>query len=52
MEPVRKSVTVNKSPKEAFALFTERFATWWPQDALGGAGAGPDVRSGDAPGHP
>jgi uncharacterized protein YndB with AHSA1/START domain len=27
---VRKSVTVNCSPEEAFALFTDGLATWWP----------------------
>jgi uncharacterized protein YndB with AHSA1/START domain len=28
--PVKKSITVKKSPGEAFALFTEGIATWWP----------------------
>jgi uncharacterized protein YndB with AHSA1/START domain len=27
---VRKSVTVGCSPDEAFTLFTEHIATWWP----------------------
>jgi uncharacterized protein YndB with AHSA1/START domain len=29
---VRKSVSVNCSPSDAFALFTERLETWWPFD--------------------
>ena len=30
LEPLRKSVTVKKPQREAFALFTEGVATWWP----------------------
>ena len=30
MEPVRKSVTVARSVDEAFKLFTEGMASWWP----------------------
>ena len=29
-EPVRKSVQVPLDPDQAFALFTERMADWWP----------------------
>src|SRR2546423_6570595 len=28
---VRKSVTVNATPKEAFQVFTEDFDSWWPR---------------------
>jgi len=30
LEPVRKSVTVKRTPAEAFEIFTERIGTWWP----------------------
>ena len=30
IEPLRKSVVVRRSPQEAFTLFTEGMATWWP----------------------
>jgi uncharacterized protein YndB with AHSA1/START domain len=30
LEPVRKSVTVPLTPREAFDLFTARIASWWP----------------------
>jgi hypothetical protein len=30
LSPIRKSVTVPLTPREAFALFTERMGTWWP----------------------
>ena len=33
LDPVRKSVTVNLPPEDAFALFTEGLATWWPLDS-------------------
>ena len=29
---VRKSVTVNCSPEQAFELFTERKTEWWPYE--------------------
>lgn len=32
IEPVRLSVTVAAPPERAFAVFTERFAGWWPLD--------------------
>jgi uncharacterized protein YndB with AHSA1/START domain len=32
LEPVRKSVTVGRTPAEAFLIFTERLAQWWPLD--------------------
>ena len=32
LEPVRHSVIVNKSPQEAFELFTRRITDWWPKD--------------------
>jgi uncharacterized protein YndB with AHSA1/START domain len=28
--PIRKSVVVRRKPEEAFSIFTERFASWWP----------------------
>ena len=28
--PVTKTVTVNRPPEEAFRIFTEGIATWWP----------------------
>jgi uncharacterized protein YndB with AHSA1/START domain len=30
MEPVRKSIVVNRSPASAFELFTAGMHTWWP----------------------
>jgi hypothetical protein len=30
VEPVRKSVTVKRTPAEAFEIFTARFGAWWP----------------------
>ena len=30
LEPVRKSVTVQRTPAEAFEIFTARLGTWWP----------------------
>ena len=30
LSPIRKSIDVPLPPKEAFALFTERLADWWP----------------------
>jgi uncharacterized protein YndB with AHSA1/START domain len=30
LEPVRKSVTVDRTPAEAFEIFTSRLARWWP----------------------
>ena len=30
LAPVRKSVVVRRTPEEAFAIFTERLASWWP----------------------
>ena len=30
MEPVRSSVQLNTSLNEAFAAFTDRFGSWWP----------------------
>src|SRR3954469_23411919 len=29
--PVRKSITVNATPEEAFRVFTEDFDSWWPR---------------------
>ena len=31
LDAVRKSVTVNASPEEAFEIFTEDFDSWWPR---------------------
>jgi len=31
LDAVRKSVTVNASPEEAFTIFTEDFDSWWPR---------------------
>jgi uncharacterized protein YndB with AHSA1/START domain len=30
LEPLRKSVTVARPPAEAFRIFTEKIAAWWP----------------------
>lgn len=30
LEPIRKTVTVPRTPAEAFEIFTARFSTWWP----------------------
>jgi len=30
VEPVRRAVTVSKPVEDAFRLFTEEIATWWP----------------------
>jgi len=30
VEPVRKAVTVRRTPQEAFEIFTARFGSWWP----------------------
>ena len=30
--PVTKTVTVKRPPEEAFRIYTERIATWWPLD--------------------
>lgn len=30
LEPVRKTVTVKKTPAEAFEIFTAKLASWWP----------------------
>jgi uncharacterized protein YndB with AHSA1/START domain len=30
LEPLRKSVTVALAPTDAFALFTDKIASWWP----------------------
>ena len=29
-EPVKKSINVERSPEDAFQLFTERIGDWWP----------------------
>jgi uncharacterized protein YndB with AHSA1/START domain len=35
--PVRKTITVNASPEQAFRVFTEGFDTWWPRShSIGG----------------
>lgn len=31
-EPILRSVTVAKTPEDAFVLFTTRIAEWWPLD--------------------
>ena len=38
---VRKSVTVNCSPAEAFELFTERKTEWWPYESHAASGEKP-----------
>jgi hypothetical protein len=30
LEPVRKTITVRRTPAEAFEIFTARFGSWWP----------------------
>jgi hypothetical protein len=32
LEPVRKSVTINRTLDEAFRLFTAEITAWWPKD--------------------
>jgi hypothetical protein len=32
LEPLRASILVTRSPADAFAIFTERIASWWPLD--------------------
>ena len=32
LEPLRKSILVARTPDEAFAIFTERFGSWWPRE--------------------
>ena len=34
---VRREITVNATPERAFAVFTERFDTWWPRSHSIGA---------------
>ena len=29
-EPLRRRVTIDLAPADAFRLFTERISTWWP----------------------
>ena len=31
MMSVRREITVDASPEQAFAVFTERFDAWWPR---------------------
>jgi uncharacterized protein YndB with AHSA1/START domain len=31
IQPVRKSISVNATPEEAFRIFTEDFDSWWPR---------------------
>ena len=42
---VRRSVTVNRSVEDAFRLFTEGMATWWPLDthSIGKDGVDPEA---------
>jgi uncharacterized protein YndB with AHSA1/START domain len=37
LEAVRREVTVQASPERAFAVFTERFDSWWPRSHKIGA---------------
>jgi uncharacterized protein YndB with AHSA1/START domain len=38
LEAVRREITVQAPPERAFAVFTERFDTWWPRaHKIGGA---------------
>jgi uncharacterized protein YndB with AHSA1/START domain len=30
VEPVRRTVTVRRSPEDAFGLFTDGISSWWP----------------------
>ena len=40
-EPIVKTVEVNATPEEAFAIFVDRIAKWWPLDGHAvSAGAG------------
>jgi uncharacterized protein YndB with AHSA1/START domain len=38
LEPVRKQITVNRSPEEAFKIWTDGLASWWPMEkhSIGG----------------
>jgi uncharacterized protein YndB with AHSA1/START domain len=44
-EAVRRSVTVARKPDDAFRLFTEGIATWWPLEShsIGKDGAAPET---------
>ena len=33
-EPIRKSVRVERTPKDAFELFTARIGEWWPTETF------------------
>ena len=35
IEPIRKSITVRRSPADAFRLFTAEMGSWWPLDTHG-----------------
>ena len=37
--PIRRSVTVGRSPEDAFRVFTERVVDWWPVETHSVAGA-------------
>jgi uncharacterized protein YndB with AHSA1/START domain len=39
---VRKSVTVNCSPEQAFDLFTKQKTTWWPYESHSASGEKPE----------
>lgn len=30
VEPLKKTIVVRRTPEEAFAIFTQRFGSWWP----------------------
>jgi uncharacterized protein YndB with AHSA1/START domain len=32
LDPVRKQITVNRSPEEAFKIWTDGLASWWPME--------------------
>jgi uncharacterized protein YndB with AHSA1/START domain len=42
---VRRSVTVRQTPEDAFRLFTERIASWWPLEShsIGKEGESPET---------
>ncbi|MGZ8631115.1 MAG: SRPBCC domain-containing protein [Actinomycetota bacterium] len=37
IEPIHRSITVHRTPDEAFRLFTTQMGSWWPLDTHGRA---------------
>ena len=51
VEPIQRSVTVNRNVDDAFRVFTEEISSWWPVAAGGDATArgSPIVRATPTP---